>query len=304
MPSAVPTRRDFLRKIPAAAALIAAHEVLGFEGQSALPTATTQAGSEGRSAEPLIKGLRLLTASPLGLMREFYGEKLGLSVVHEKEGELGFAGGATRLTFVTVSPDQLHGDGGRGRGEPFYHFAFNIPPDKLQAGRAWQLERTPLIEPRPGLRDPLYPDDVWHFRHWNAHSIFFWDPAYNIVEFIARHDLKAGASDGSREGLFTTADILYASEIGYVFDPTQQVRGAEFVHRKLGLRPYPRGTDSVWAMGDEHGLLLCLARKGEPWGEHTGTPVKWDVFPTEATIRGSPPGTHEFDGFPYRVHVE
>ena len=72
---------------------------------------------------------------------------------------------------------------------------------------------------------------------------------------------------------------------------------------KLGLHEYPRGADP-WAMGDEHGLLLCLARKGQTWGEHTPTSVRWDVFPTEATVAGPADGHFAFDGFPYRVQVE
>ncbi len=57
-------------------------------------------------------------------------------------------------------------------------------------------------------------------------------------------------------------------------------------------------------MGDERGLLLCLERKGQTWGEQTSTPVKWGVFPTQATIRGGRNGRHNLEGFPYQIQVE
>jgi len=267
-----------------------------------MPAASTPAQPDTGATpnKPRILRLRLLTVAPLEAMRRFYRDIIGFRVLEEKEGEISFAAGATRLTFLSAKPEQVRGDGGRGHGEPFYHFAFNIPQDKIQAARAWQLERAALINPSPGLLDPAYPNDVWHFRHWNAHSIFFWDPGFNIVEYIARHDLRNEPALGNG---FAAADILYVSEIGYVFDAPQLPQATRMLHEKLGLEAYPRGSDP-WAMGDERGLLLCLARKGELWGENTLTPVKWDVFPTDAVVRGSEPGVHEFEGFPYRVRVE
>jgi catechol-2,3-dioxygenase len=35
-----------------------------------------------------------------------------------------------------------------------------------------------------------FPPEVVDYSHWNAHSIFFLDPAGTVVEYIARHDLK------------------------------------------------------------------------------------------------------------------
>ncbi|HXV78095.1 MAG TPA: hypothetical protein VD788_17425, partial [Candidatus Polarisedimenticolaceae bacterium] len=62
-------------------------------------------------------------------------------------------------------------------------------------------------------------------------------------------------------------------------------------------------SDPRWAMGDERGLILLLARKGDLWGEQTDTPVRWGVFPTDATVRGPKPGVLEFAGHPYRLRV-
>lgn len=233
-------------------------------------------------------------------MRSFYRDKIGFSVVGDTPNELALQAGETRLTFVKATPDQIKGNGGRGNGKPMYHFAFNIPCNKIEAARTWQLERTPLVPPRGEVCDSKLPDNVWNFRHWNAHSVFFFDPAWNIVEYIARHDLKNEAADAKH---FDTSDILHASEIGYVTTRADQSKTIAFMREKLGLSEYPRGAEP-WAMGDERGLLLCLGRVGEQWAEHTKTPVNWGVFPTECTIRGPKPGKYDIAGFPFCVRAE
>lgn len=304
-PRRILTRRELLRHL--SAAFLLAHEALARPAAAAAPPASGEPGPPEPAAapetdallEPRIRGLRLLTAVPLATMRGFYRGTIGFPVLDERDGEITFAAGATRLTFVEARPDQIRGDGGRGSGEPMYHFAFNVPRNRILAARAWQLGRTPLVDPRPGLREPGWPDEVWHFRHWNARSIFFFDPAFNIVEYIARHELPdAAGADGS----FTVADILYASEIGYVVDRPRLAGATGMLRDELGLDEYPRGADP-WAMGDARGLLLCLSRLGESWGEQSPTPVKWGVFPTECTIAGASPRRLQLDGFPYVVHV-
>jgi catechol 2,3-dioxygenase-like lactoylglutathione lyase family enzyme len=290
-----PTRRDLLRYAPAAAGFLLAHELL------ARPASATPVAAPERAdvLEPRIRSLRLLTAAPLSAMRDFYRDTIGFALVEEREREITFAAGASRLTFATARADQVQGSSGRGKGEPMYHFAFNILRDRIRAARVWQLERTPLVHPRPGLREPGWPDEIWHFRHWNAQSIFFFDPAFNIVEYIARHELPhAGAGAGS----FSVADILYASEIGYVVDRERLPRATGLLSDKLGLAEYPRGADP-WAMGDARGLLLCLARLGETWGEQSSTPVRWGVFPTECRVEGPKAARLELEGFPYIVNV-
>jgi len=291
------SRRDVLRRVPMAAALLAAHEL---PGQILTSQPGDGAQAPARSVEPRIRALRLLTAVPLARMRSFYHDKIGFDIAEDGKSEVTFRAGATRLTFATARPEDIRGKGGRGNGEPMYHFAFNIPCNKIRDARAWQSRRTPLVPPRREARDENLPGDVWHFRHWNAHSVFFFDPAFNIVEYIARHDLKNEAADADR---FDTHDILHASEIGYVTTRADQAKAIGFMREKLGLSEYPRGADP-WAMGDERGLLLCLARVGEQWAEHTQTPVNWGVFPTECTIRGPKAGAYEMDGLPYIIRAE
>lgn len=272
-------RREFLRATGGTALLAAMHgPAWALDGRGGKPAA--------RSVdEHLILGVRLQTATPLEEMRNFYGDLLGFKIITSSANELIVETGNSRITFVPA-PQAVE--------RPFYHFAFNIPENKLRAARKWQLARTPLIPPNADIVDPEYGADVWHFRHWNAHSIFFWDPADNIVEYIARHELKTAAA-----GDFSLNDIHYVSEIGLMVD--DQGRSAAEIEKHLGLASYPPGNDQPWAMGDAHGLLLCLSR-GRIWGTRDKK-RRFDEFPTEATIRGTRAMEYTMTGRPYKIIV-
>jgi catechol-2,3-dioxygenase len=136
---------------------------------------------------------------------------------------------------------------------------------------------------------------VVHFRHWNAHSIFFWDPAGNLVEYIARHDLK-----NSAEGSFSTKDILYASEIGFISDSVTDT--ASGMKKALGLEQYRNGDDNFRPLGDEHGLLLVINR-GRRWGYEQKAPPT-DIFPTIVEIRGAQAVSYSVPNHPYEIAVQ
>ncbi|MFN0010590.1 MAG: VOC family protein [Phycisphaerales bacterium] len=302
------SRRHFTSRAAGALAFLAAHDLL--IGRCAQPPAGVDPQGVGRAGTgPLIRSIMLQTAVPLAEMRAYYCDRFGMPEVESGPARLVLRAGASLVEFhsQTRSDTDPHEPSPlplvtHERG-PFYHFAFNIPPRKLRAARAWLLERTALVPTPAQLRDPDYPDDVRHFRSWNAHSLFFFDPAYNIVEFIARHDLPTDPAWTAGD-TFTAADILYASEIGFVVeDPPRHGR---MLHDCLGLRAYPPGADTWWAMGDERGLLLCLP-KGRVFGENTATRKAFAVFETEAMV-GLAQNAHTkpvaFEGLPYSVNIQ
>ena len=227
-----------------------------------------------------IAALRLLTATPLEALADFYGGALGLRVESGLD-RLTVVAGLTQLTFVPAPPEQ--------RGA-FYHVAFNVPENKLRLARDWQLERTTLLPPRANQVDPSYPEDVTWFRNWNAHSLFFWDPAGNLLEHIARHDLATAAP-----GRFVSKDILYASEIALITDEVPRVAAA--VASALGLATYREPSGVFQALGDEQGLVLVIERGRDWWGKPTA------VHPVEVELVGERAAS--FDGttigLPYRV---
>jgi catechol 2,3-dioxygenase-like lactoylglutathione lyase family enzyme len=268
----LPSRREFLEWTAASGAVALARR---------LPA------MENNPADPRILRLELLTAAPLKRMKDFYHRLLGFEVLDDRPERLTIAAGLSQITFFTAKPED---------GKPFYHFAFNIPENKILAARTWQRERTSLLPISARLRHPAYPADVVDYRHWNAHSIFFFDPAGNVVEYIARHDLQNGA-----QGAFDSKDILYASEIGLIVDDVPGV--ASNLKELLGIGQYRGGSDQFTALGDEHGLLLIMKR---------GRVVSFDaeekkavsVFRTAASVRGAEKATHHIAGFPYEVVVE
>lgn len=265
----------------ASAAVIAAHGALARVDGEPAPA------KGAPPAAPRILSLELLSAAPLAAMKEFYGGRLGLPVVAEEARRLTFAAGGTRLSFE---------EAGAGDGGPFYHFAFNIPENKVLGALAWQRERGPLMPVPERLRDPDYPIEVVHFRHWNAHSVFFFDPAGNVVEYIARHDLANTAGGG-----FGSEDILYASEIAWIVEDVASASST--LGEVLGVVPYRGGDEQFRAMGDELGLLLVMKR-GRTLNFNPADPSKAArIFRTAARLRGDRPLVYRFPGLPYEISV-
>lgn len=270
-------RRQFLHST--AATVIAMHAAPAFSGSNSAPAGNRPKG------EPRLRKLELACAAPLDDMRAFYGDRLGLKILGQGSDYLKVAGGQTEIVFTAAGPED---------GEPFYHFAFNIPENKIRAARDWQLARSRLIPAPERLRDADFPDDVIDYSHWNAHSVFYWDPAGSLVEYIARHDL-----DNAAAGEFGTDDILYASEIAFIVDEVAEF--ATGLEATFGLDQYRGASDQFHASGDEMGLLLTMGR-GRNLGFGEGKPA--DVFPTAATIRAESAETFRRNGFPYRVDAD
>lgn len=274
------TRRRFLTRASASLAVAALHG--GFSGAAPARRRAPETGAR-------LLDVDLETAVPLGDMKAYYGGLLGFPILEETASRLVVGAGASRLSFRPAA---------KAGSRPFYHFAFNIPENKIRLAADWQRSKGPLIPIPERNRDPEMPDapDVVDYSHWNAHSVFFFDPAENVVEYIARHDLKNGAP-----GPFSTADVLCASEIAFVVDDVPAA--AAEARRAFALENYRGASDGFAALGDENGLLLVMKR-----GRHIsfGSPKekRVDVFPTRARVRAGekcPGGYAPPAGFPYEI---
>jgi catechol-2,3-dioxygenase len=254
------SRREFNRLLTLAAPAVA----LGEFPALALPPVPRSHG---------ILELRLV-ATDLRALAEFYRRTLGLPVALGSAERLEVQAGGTRLIFLPAGPEHEH---------PIYHFAFNIPENKLDPARRWLAARVPLI-----VHDGR---EVFHYPTWNAHSIYFYDPAGNILEFIARHDLPNATA-----GPFDEREILYASEIGVVVDDVMGAVAALGSH--LGLPVYRPGSPELVPVGDEHHLLIVVPR-GRRWFGITPA----SVYPTVARLAGGPPARYAVAGFPYDLSL-
>lgn len=274
-------RRHFLGSAAATAAFFATHDL----HLSAAQTAGAPPPEPGR---PRILSLELQTGASLSAMKAFYGKTLDLRIMDEGADRFSVEAGETRLTFIG---SDVAGDRG-----PFYHFAFTIPENKILQALEWQKTRTPLLAIPERNRAAGYPVDVVDYRHWNAHSIFFLDPAGNVLEYIARHDLENGNT-----ATFDWADLLYISEIGLVVDDVIEAAGE--VRAMAAVPQYKGGDAGFMAMGDEYGLVLVMKRGRVI--DFTGNAEHGvRVYRTSVNLRGAKAARHELKGYPYTINIE
>ena len=253
------TRREVLRR--GVMALPAFH--IGF-GAPTLVSALTSTDEQTNRFQKL----RLATnADRLEEMRRFYADVLNLPLIDEDAVSVTFQMGRTQMTFYADS----------NSGSPFYHFAFNIPENKLEKSINWLSSRARLLKGRGG-------DSIVYFNWLDAHSVYFYDPAGNILEFIAHHPLKNG-----RSGNFDVEDILYTSEIGLVTDNVPRLSSE--LDTKLGLTNYAAKhhqpvSDVFRPIGDAHGFFIVVKHK-RTW-LMTDDPA--GLYPVTAAMHGRAPG--------------
>jgi catechol-2,3-dioxygenase len=258
------TRREFLWRAGAAITVAAACS-LG---------ATAESG-DGVADDGILR-LRLRTGK-LAELRAYYTQTLGLTLAKDSEDSITVKAGRTLITFDAEPGSRA-----------YYHFAFNIPENKLAASKRWLHPRSALVRRPDG-------SDEYHFASWNADSVYFLDPAGNILEFIARHNLKNAA-----EGEFSTADILYASEIALVVDDV--VATADAAKARLGMDRFGGGgSDQFAAVGDDHRLLI-IVKQGRRWLGAEDRAA--EVFQTNAVLRGERAAELPLSPRPYGVTLE
>lgn len=201
-------------------------------------------------------------SSQTGELQAFYANQLGLPCEKTSSGfQISLARGGV-VEFVQSSHPW------------YYHFAFNIPENKIQ--EALEFVRR-FAEP---IRETETGSEIVDFLSWNAHSIYFFDPAGNIVELIARHDLKNTSSSP-----FSGGDLWEISEIGF---PCSDVGKAfSVLHDTIGAQRYSGNFETFCAAGDEHGLFI-LTERDRNWfpteKKSIAAPVK--VFASHGSNKG------------------
>jgi catechol 2,3-dioxygenase-like lactoylglutathione lyase family enzyme len=216
--------------------------------------------------------LELMTRD-LQAQRDFYENILELPVKLTVSG-LEVKAGNTDLVFTQASTDF----------EGAYHFAFNIPENQFHASKEWISRRIPLLHDESG-------QDEFESESWNSHSVYFKDAAGNVLEFIARHNLKNTA-----DGNFDSQEILNISEIGL---PSEDVIGfANELCTSLSLSIFKQEPNEAFTpIGDDNGLLI-LPIKDRIWIPNSGVPAK--LLPVR--VKGEANGKEwEVHGVPYEI---
>ncbi|GAB4461477.1 MAG: hypothetical protein OHK0029_26810 [Armatimonadaceae bacterium] len=215
-----------------------------------------------------------LQTTDLDLLLPFYRDVLELPVQQENE-TLRIQAGATTLQFQSA----------RSTDDPArYHFAFNIPANRLPEAKQWVQSRVALIRDRNG-------DDAFFSEEWNADNIYFRDPAGNILELIARHNLE-----NTTEAPFGPNQIRNISEIGVVPEDVSALR--EQLQREAALEPYRSFSDEFAAVGDETGLFV-IAAPGREWNPDSGLAAA--PYPLEVQFRNNQGQRFRLVALPYRL---
>jgi len=214
-----------------------------------------------------------LPTSDLQAQKDFYANVLELPVTLSPAG-LEVKAGKTDLLFTRAAPDF---DGA-------YHFAFNIPGNQFRAAKDWISGRVPLLHDENGK-------DEFESESWNSHSVYFKDEAGNVLEFIARHNLKNSVEDD-----FDSRQILQVSEIGL---PSVDVLAfADELCALLSLSVFKQQpNESFTPVGDDNGLFI-LPIKDRVWIPNSGVPAK--LLPVK--VKGEAGGKEwEVRGVPYEI---
>ncbi|MCY9091622.1 hypothetical protein FO507_03765 [Bacillus mojavensis] len=136
----------------------------------------------------------------------------------------------------------------------YYHFAFNIHSNIFAEAKEWLKKKVNLLEENG--------DDEVYFANAKARSIYFEDPAGNIVEFISR--LETSPETRSKE--FTPDNVIGISEIGL---STNHVKECFDYLLKLGIRQRndePFSKKHLHFMGEyEEGVYILLGPVGRRW---------------------------------------
>lgn len=186
----------------------------------------------------LIKELRLRSVNILSLF-SFYGEVLEMPAFRSGKG-ITITAGETQLIFDEAPANE----------NPFYHFAFNIPSNKLEEAYLWAKQKA----------DPLWLNDYngffADFVSWHAKSFYFKDPAGNILEMIARFDLN-----DTVEEAFSPAQIRNVSEMGIVFSVKTFDEEVNALMKQFSLNYFDKQPPlrHFRAIGNDEGLFIVVS---------------------------------------------
>ena len=182
----------------------------------------------------------------------FYKNILGFQIIDESSEQFTFQAGFSKITFQ------------KSKENHSYHYCFLIPSNKLQAAIKWLDERLDIIK--------IEGDRIiQNFESWNADSVYFYDGAGNIAEFIVRYDLE---NQMTEEG-FDVSTILCLNEIG---TPTQDILGTNnFLETEIGSKFWKGDFERFGTNGTQEGLFLLVNNE-----------VKKEWFPTQLSIETSP----------------
>ena len=202
----------------------------------------------------IIEELQLYTTR-LEELKHFYSVTLGMEVSNATDQVFTLQVGSTRMIFKQCETER----------EPFYHVAWMIPTNRFKQAKQWAASRVVLS--KEGGRDETYS------ANWNSFSLYFEDPAGNIIELIAHHRIQ-NESDHN----FSARDIVQVCEIGLV---TEDVLSTVHELQQIGFTRWGEISETFAPVGDVHGLFIVV-KKNRTW---FFSKQKAQIYPLEITVR-------------------
>lgn len=187
----------------------------------------------------------ILYTAQLEEQTTFYKDVLGFKLVEKTPDHSSFKIGTSILSFYF-----------RETSTP-YHFAFNIPSNQIKEALQWLKQRVEVLtDERIEIHD---------FESWNAQAVYFYDKDQNIVEFIARKNLKIESFTA-----FRPESVLNISEIGLPVNNMERTLHHLNLVKKLPI--YSGDMERFCAAGDEHGLFIIINKEKKKWFPNDDTP--------------------------------
>jgi catechol-2,3-dioxygenase len=209
-------------------------------------------------------------------MYEFYVDTLGFTLLDESDDHFTLDAGDSRLTFQV------------DESQPFvYHFAFNIPHNQLADAQLWLMQRADL------LPDAAGHTIIQHSPEWDSKALYLYDPAGNIIEFVARYRIPT-CSDIP----FSGQSVLSISEVGLVVDDVP--KAAASFSQQLGIQTFGTSAPNFHALGDDNGLLI-LSQKGRIW--YPTSDVQAQYAPVQMTLAGVLDEQVRLGNYPYAGRI-
>ena len=199
----------------------------------------------------------ILQTSAIKKLAQFYRGIMELPAESSGKSEITIQIGSTELIFQQVNTT-----------DPFYHFAIDIPANKIEEAKTWLSGRVDLI----WIKD--YKSDIADFINWHARSVYFFDPAGNILELIARFDLNNKTDES-----FSSVQFLSISEVGLVFKENELDKRTKNLLQQYQLSYFDKQPPlpHFKAVGNDEGLFIIVPedRNWFPTDKPSG------VFPIE-----------------------
>jgi len=203
----------------------------------------------------------ILQTSMLKELIAFYSTEMELPVDTTNENETIIKIGRTELVFKQAST-----------ADPFYHLAINIPANKIEEAKAWLSGRAELM-----WMDE-YKSDIADFASWHAKSVYFFDPAGNIMELIARFDLGNKTDEP-----FSSDQFLSVSEVGLVLEKDEFDTAVSNLMKGYRLSYFDKQPPfhHFRAVGDDEGLFIVVP-ENRNWFP---TAIPSGIFPIEVQFQ-------------------